>query len=163
MQIILGQKEILQLLPSRYPFLLVDRVIELEPGKRGIGVKNVTINEPYFVGHFPQDPIMPGVLIVDACAQMTAIVCATVGLFDENGRYVYVDKAAGLTGQTPSIGYLGAINRFKFTQTVIPGDQLILESVISKRVGNLLYASVNAKVESQIVAEGSLIVGNRNG
>ena len=60
MQIILGQKEILQLLPSRYPFLLVDRVIELEPGKRGIGVKNVTINEPYFVGHFPQDPIMPG-------------------------------------------------------------------------------------------------------
>lgn len=152
---ILKAAQIQKLLPFRYPFLMIDRVVELEPGKRGVGIKNVTQNEPYFQGHFPGEPILPGVLIVEACGQITAVVLMTEGLFDAQGRPL--DATADLAAQ-PRKGYLASIDRFKFMQTVIPGDQLVLESVIGKRVQGLLQASVKARVGNRVVAEGQLVV-----
>ena len=111
MSITLDILQIQAFLPHRYPFLLVDKVIECEPGIRLLGVKNVTYNEPFFQGHFPQKPIMPGVLILEALAQTTGLLASeTAG-----------DELAGM------IYYLVGIDKAKFKRPVVPGDQLMLE------------------------------------
>ncbi|MBO5364045.1 MAG: 3-hydroxyacyl-ACP dehydratase FabZ, partial [Clostridia bacterium] len=113
----LNIQEIMNTIPHRYPFLLVDKIIDLEPGKRAVGIKNVTINEPFFQGHFPGRPIMPGVLICEALAQVGAVVI----LGDPANR----DKLAVFTG----------INNFKFRHQVVPGETLRLEAELTKMRG----------------------------
>jgi 3-hydroxyacyl-[acyl-carrier-protein] dehydratase len=134
--------QILQYLPHRYPILLVDRVIEVVPGERITALKNVTVNEPFFPGHYPHHPVMPGVLIVEAMAQAAAILSfkTTGNMPDDNSVYYFV----GIDGA-------------RFKKPVTPGDQLILEVALklSKR-GMWKYSGV-AKVDGQVVAEAELI------
>jgi 3-hydroxyacyl-[acyl-carrier-protein] dehydratase len=114
----LGISEILKILPHRYPFLLVDRILELEPGKRVVGIKNVSINEEFFLGHFPGNPVMPGVLIIEAMAQ-TAAVGVLTAISDPEKRGAY------LTG----------VDKCRFRRPVVPGDQLRLEvEIVSVRM-----------------------------
>jgi 3-hydroxyacyl-[acyl-carrier-protein] dehydratase len=131
-------KKILEILPHRYPFLLVDRVTELEPGKKAVGLKNVTFNEQFFQGHFPGEPIMPGVLIVEALAQVGGV--AVLSMPEHRG------KLALFTG----------INNFRFKQMVKPGDQLELTVTMTAMRSNLGKGDAVAKVEGKVVASGEL-------
>src|SRR4030065_685952 len=107
----------MRLLPHRYPFLLLDRIVEFEPGRRVVGIKNVTINEPFFLGHFPDYPIMPGVLIIEALAQAGGFLAL---------------KAMGEKGK---IAFFAGIDNCKFRRPVVPGDQLRLECTVIGRKG----------------------------
>lgn len=131
--------EIESILPHRYPFLLVDRLLEVVPGQRATGVKNVTINEPFFQGHFPGYPVMPGVLVVEAIAQVGA---AAVMSLPENK-----DKLALFAG----------IDNLRFRQQVLPGDTLLLEMVVIKMRGPLGKGRGTASVGGKIVAEGEFM------
>jgi 3-hydroxyacyl-[acyl-carrier-protein] dehydratase len=130
-------KEIMTILPHAYPFLLVDRIIEIEPGKRIVGIKNVTYNEPFFPGHFPGRPIMPGVLIVEAMAQTSGVLVFNSLAEEERDKLVY---------------FLGMDN-VKFRKPVIPGDQLRLESEITKHRQSIWGFKGKALVDGKLVAE----------
>ena len=132
----LSSTEIQGLIPHRYPFLLVDRVIELEPGKKAVGIKNVSINEPFFQGHFPGYPVMPGVLIVEALAQTSGIA---VSVQEE-----YKGK----------LGLFAGIEEIKFKRPVVPGDVLRLEAEILLAKMGVVKARVCATVDGQVAAEG---------
>jgi 3-hydroxyacyl-[acyl-carrier-protein] dehydratase len=134
-------KEIMSLLPHAYPFLLVDRIVEVEPGKRIVGIKNVTYNEPFFPGHFPGRPIMPGVLIVEAMAQ-TAGLLVFHSLPEEDRK--------------KTVFFLGMDN-VRFRKPVIPGDQLHLELEITKRRQSIWGFKGKALVEGKVVAEGDIL------
>jgi 3-hydroxyacyl-[acyl-carrier-protein] dehydratase len=134
-------KEIMSLLPHAYPFLLVDRIVEVEPGKRIVGIKNVTYNEPFFPGHFPGRPIMPGVLIVEAMAQ-TAGLLVFHSLPEEDRK--------------KTVFFLGMDN-VRFRKPVIPGDQLRLELEITKRRQSIWGFKGKALVEGKVVAEGDIL------
>jgi 3-hydroxyacyl-[acyl-carrier-protein] dehydratase len=127
-------KEIQRVLPHRYPFLLVDRILEIEPEKRAVGIKNVTINEPFFEGHFPGNPIMPGVLIVEAMAQVSGLMAF----------------ASGVQGDTV---YFMSIEKAKFRKPVVPGDQLRLEITRTHQRGNVWKFAGVATVDGKPVAE----------
>lgn len=131
--------EIKKIIPHRYPFLLIDAVNELEPGKRAVGIKNVTVNEPFFQGHFPDRPIMPGVLIVEALAQVGAV--AVLSMPENDG------KLALFTG----------IDNFRFRRQVVPGDTLRLEIEMIKMKGPVGRARAVATVDGCIAAEGTII------
>ena len=133
--------EILAMLPHAYPFLLVDRIVEIEPGKRIIGIKNVTYNEPFFPGHFPGRPIMPGVLIVEAMAQ-------TAGLL--------VFKSMPEEELRKPVFFLGMDN-VKFRKPVIPGDQLRLELEITRHRQSIWGFKGKAFVDKNLVAEADLL------
>jgi 3-hydroxyacyl-[acyl-carrier-protein] dehydratase len=137
--------EIRDLLPHRYPFLLIDRVTDYQEGKYLIGLKNVTVNEPQFTGHFPQLPIFPGVLILEAMAQATGLLAfATFGAPKENELY-----------------YFASIDSAKFRKPVVPGDQLIIEvEFIKERRGVALFNGV-AKVDNEVVCSASLKCARR--
>ncbi len=132
-------KRIIEMLPHRYPFLLVDRVTELVEGERIAGIKNVTINEPFFQGHFPGVPIMPGVLQLEALAQLSGILLL----------------------QNPedwgSLAYFMAIDKARFRNPVVPGDQLILVSEVLKKKRRLLKVHGRASVEGKVVCEAELL------
>ncbi len=128
-------KEIQKFLPHRYPFLLVDKVLEMEPGKKAIGLKNVTFNEGFFQGHFPQQPIMPGVLIIEAMAQVAGLLAFHSGA--NIGKTVY----------------FMSIEKAKFRKPVVPGDQLRLEINILHHRGNVWKFAGNAIVDEKIAAE----------
>lgn len=132
---------ILQLLPHRYPFLLVDRIIELKPGKYIKAYKNVSINEPFFQGHFPNLPVMPGVLILEAMAQSGGITALHELPFDELKDKVFL---------------FAGLDLVKFRQQVIPGDQLILECEITRHKLQLWKMSCHAFVDNKLVAEAQL-------
>jgi 3-hydroxyacyl-[acyl-carrier-protein] dehydratase len=134
-------KEIMAMLPHAYPFLLVDRIVEMEPGKRAVGIKNVTYNEPFFPGHFPGRPIMPGVLIVEAMAQ-TAGVLVFNSLPEEERK--------------KSVFFLG-LDNVRFRKPVIPGDQLHLEMEITKHRQAIWGFKGKALVDGKLVAEGDLL------
>ena len=138
-------KEIMELLPHRYPFLLVDRIVELEPGKRIVGVKNVTINEPFFQGHFPGHPIMPGVLIVEALAQAGGIL------------------ALKALGGKKRIAYFSGIENCKFRRPVVPGDQLRLEITITAKKGPVWKMHGEARVDGALAAKADLTATIPNG
>jgi 3-hydroxyacyl-[acyl-carrier-protein] dehydratase len=131
----LNIKDIQKLLPHRYPFLLVDRIIEMEPGIRALGIKNVTINEGFFQGHFPEQPIMPGVLILEALAQVAGVLAFSSEASE--GRSVY----------------FMSIEKAKFRRPVLPGDQLKLEVKILQRRGNVWKFSGSAVVEQKVATE----------
>lgn len=144
----LSHEEVAKLLPHAAPFLLVDRVTELNPGHSGKGIKNVTANDPFLSGHFPGRPIMPGVLIVEACGQLAAVVCAAER----------VDSPEPNTNSAEGpVEILAMIERFKFLRRVIPGDQLILEATIGKRFQDMIRIEVRARVGHDLVAEGVLV------
>lgn len=138
--------EIREYLPHRYPFLLVDRVLEINPGESIVAIKNVTVNEPFFNGHFPEHPVMPGVLIVEAMAQAAGIL-----------GFKTMDKKP----QDGSIYYFVGADDLRFKRPVVPGDQLKLEaSVISERRGIWKFA-VKATVDGDTVSSATILCADR--
>ena len=131
--------QIKEIIPHRYPFLLVDRIIEVEEGKRAVGIKNVSANEPFFSGHFPEYPVMPGVLIVEALAQVGAV---SVLMKEEN------------KGKTP---FFAGIDHCRFKKQVTPGDQLRLEVEMTRVRGSIGKGKGVATVNGEVVCEAELI------
>jgi 3-hydroxyacyl-[acyl-carrier-protein] dehydratase len=128
--------EIQAILPHRYPFLLVDRIIDYEPGKRVVGLKNVTLNEPFFNGHFPGAPVMPGVLIVEAMAQTAGVL-----------------MLASLPNRHEKLMFFTGIDRAKFRKPVVPGDQLRLELIVLRLRAQYIRLEGKAYVDGALVAE----------
>jgi 3-hydroxyacyl-[acyl-carrier-protein] dehydratase len=143
--IVLNTKQIQEIIPHRYPFLLVDRIIEVEEGVRAVGIKNVTMNEPHFAGHFPGYPVMPGVLIVEALAQVGA---ASILMKEENKG---------------KIGFLAGLDGFRFRGQVTPGDVLRLEVEITRLKGSIGKGKATATVEGKVVAEGEIMFALSDG
>ncbi len=135
--------EIQSVLQHRYPFLLVDRVLELEPGKRAVGLKNVTVNEAFFIGHFPANPIMPGVLIAEAMAQVGGVLLLAT------------------TGNEGKLAFFAGIDKLRFRRPVVPGDQLITEVRLLKSKADVGRVGVVGRVEGQVVAEGEYLFALR--
>jgi 3-hydroxyacyl-[acyl-carrier-protein] dehydratase len=135
-------KEVLDYLPHRYPFLLVDRVLECEPGRRIKALKNVTINEPFFTGHFPHHPIMPGVLIIEALAQAAGILSFRTMNHKADGRLMY---------------YFVGIDHARFKRPVVPGDALTLEIVLKRHTRNMWMFIGTAHVGAAVAAEAELM------
>jgi 3-hydroxyacyl-[acyl-carrier-protein] dehydratase len=144
---ILDAQEILRHLPHRYPFLLVDRVLEVEKGKSIVAVKNVSMNEHFFVGHFPHYPVMPGVLIIEALAQAAAVLTfvSLETLPDEN-----------------SLSYFAGIDKARFKRPVVPGDQLRLEARLTRELRGVGKYAVRALVDGNVVAEAELMCAYRS-
>ncbi len=134
----LNTKQIMEILPHRAPFLLVDRIDELEPGKRAVGCKAVSYNEPFFAGHFPQEPVMPGVLICEALAQVGAV--ALLSCEEYKGK----------------IALFGGINKARFRQKVVPGDVLRLETELIKIKGPVGIGRAVASRDGKVCAEAEL-------
>jgi 3-hydroxyacyl-[acyl-carrier-protein] dehydratase len=128
-------EEIKAILPHRYPFLLIDKVIDLEPGKRVVAIKNVTANEPFFQGHFPQRAIMPGVLVIESMAQAGGIMM--LGLPEHKGK----------------LAYIGTVDAAKFRRPIVPGDTLRVEVVLKRARGNTGKVECFAYVGDQVAAE----------
>ncbi|OWA36161.1 3-hydroxyacyl-[acyl-carrier-protein] dehydratase FabZ [Saccharibacillus sp. O16] len=135
----LDSQQIQEIIPHRPPFLLVDRILEVEPAKRAVGIKNVTINEPFFVGHFPGYPVMPGVLIVEALAQVGTVAMMVV---EENRG---------------KLGFFAGIDGFRFRGQVKPGDTLHLEVEMTRFKGKIGKGHAVAKVDGNVVAEGDMM------
>ena len=134
-------QQILTRLPQRYPFLLVDRILEIIPAERIVGLKNVSVNEPFFTGHFPGNPVMPGVLIIEAMVQVAAILVSFRS--DIEGRLIY----------------LANLERVRFRRAVRPGDRLITTVVALRGKGPFGKAQVTAAVEGNVAAEGIVTYG----
>ena len=135
-------EQIQRLLPHRYPFLLVDRVIEVVPDVSAVALKNVTINEPFFDGHFPGHPVMPGVLIIEAMAQAAGML---------------VKLSAQHNADVPSIFYLVKVDKARFNRVVVPGDQLRLEVEHKRRMRNMSQFWGRAYVGDQVAAEAEML------
>ena len=138
--------EVIEHLPHRYPFLLVDRVIACEPGKSIHAYKNITFNEPFFVGHFPNFPVMPGVLITEALAQAAGILSF---------------KTLGVKPDNSFLFYLVGVDRARFKKPVTAGDQLHLHVQIQRQMRNIWKYKAEAKVDGEIVAEAELMCAKR--
>lgn len=138
--------QVLKYLPQRYPVLMIDRVKECEPGKRVVAVKNVTANEPYFQGHFPGRPIMPGVLILEAMAQAAGVLAFS---------------AEGESGQHNHVYYYVGIDHARFKKPVIPGDQLELEVKLERARSGIGKFSCVARVSGAVVAEAVILCSVR--
>ncbi|MFD1422508.1 3-hydroxyacyl-[acyl-carrier-protein] dehydratase [Laceyella sediminis] len=132
-------KQIQEIIPHRYPFLLVDRIVEWEPGKHAVGIKNVTVNEPFFQGHFPDYPVMPGVLIIEALAQVGAVI--VLGLEENKGK----------------LAFFAGIDKVRFREQVKPGDTLTLEVEMIRLRGSMGKGKGIARVGDKVVAEGELM------
>ncbi len=138
-------QEIMELLPHRYPFLLVDRILELDPGVRIVGIKNVTINEPFFQGHFPGHPVMPGVLIIESIAQVGGIL------------------ALKAMGGGRKIAYFAGIENGKFRRMVVPGDQLRIEVTVLAHKGPVWKMHGEATVDGVLAAKADVTASIPNG
>ncbi len=134
--------EVLQYLPHRYPFLMIDRILECEPGKSIVALKNVTINEPYFGGHFPHHPVMPGVLIIEALAQAAAVLTF---------------KTEGAKGDRNSVYYFVGIDGARFKKPVTAGDTMHLHATLLRHVRGIWKFGAQARVGGVVVAEAELM------
>lgn len=134
-------QEILDLLPHRYPFVLVDRILAVEPGESIRALKNVTFNEPFFPGHFPIEPVMPGVLIIEGMAQVGAVLS-------------YLTEKEKLDGK---LVYFAGMDKVKFRRKVVPGDQIIFELEVLKRKSRLYKIKGKAMVDGKLAAEAELM------
>ena len=134
--------EVMKLLPHRYPFLMVDRILEMDPGKSLKALKNVTINEPYFQGHFPHRPVMPAVLMMEALAQATGLLAYKTGELKPNDQSVF---------------YFAGIDKARFKRPVGPGDQLILQVELIKRKRNIWVFKGVATVDGDVAASAELM------
>ena len=134
-------QKIMNLLPHRYPFIMIDRILELVPGEKVVALKNVTINEPFFQGHFPGSPIMPGVLMIEAMGQAGAVLAAESLAEKERGSLIY---------------FMG-MNKVKFRKPVVPGDQIIFELKFLKQRAKVFKMSGMAFVDEKLVAEAELM------
>ncbi|SER03596.1 3-hydroxyacyl-[acyl-carrier-protein] dehydratase [Nitrosomonas sp. Nm51] len=139
--------EILKYLPHRYPLLLVDKVLSIEPGKNIVAAKSVSINEPFFQGHFPHHPVMPGVLIVEALAQAAALLTL---------------KTSGGTNKEDTVYYFVGIDNVRFKKPVMPGDRLILKAAIDREIKGLWKYTARAEVDEQLVTEAKLMCTARS-
>jgi len=135
-------REILDILPHRYPFLLVDRILELETNTRAVGIKNVSVNEPFFAGHFPKRPVMPGVLMLEALAQAAALLSFEIMGIDLDDDTVY---------------YFAGIDGARFKRPVEPGDQLILDVTIERMKAGIFKFKGRALVGEELAAEAELM------
>jgi 3-hydroxyacyl-[acyl-carrier-protein] dehydratase len=135
----LDVEQIRAILPHRYPFLLVDRILELEPGKRAVGLKNVTINEEFFCGHFPGHAVMPGVLVLEAMAQVGGVMLLT------------------LNQHTGKLAYFGGMDNVRFRKPILPGDTLITEVTMIKARGHVGKVKVVGSVDNEVACEGEFI------
>jgi len=135
---ILNSNQIQEIIPHRYPFLMIDRVIELEPGKTCVAIKNVSVNEMQFMGHFPQEHVMPGVLIIEALAQTGAVTILSIP--ENKGKIVY----------------FAGIDNCKFKKIVIPGDQLRLDVTITRQKGPIGFGDAIATVNGEIAVTAQL-------
>ncbi|MGI5816909.1 MAG: 3-hydroxyacyl-ACP dehydratase FabZ [Armatimonadota bacterium] len=135
----LQTREIMEILPHRYPFLLVDRIVELEPGVRAVGIKNVTANEPQFTGHWPDNPVFPGVLILEAMAQVGGVLLLT-GIESED-----------------MLALFGGVDKARFRRQVVPGDQLRFEIEMLRRKATIGKVKGVATVDDQVAAEAELM------
>ncbi len=138
----IGIQEIMETLPHRYPFLLVDRILELEMGKRIVGIKNVTMNEPFFQGHFPGHPIMPGVLLLEAMAQTGGVLAL---------KSVPPDQVKN------KVLYFMSIDKAKFRKPVVPGDQVRFELDVIRQRSNIVSLKALALVDGAVVAEAEMM------
>jgi 3-hydroxyacyl-[acyl-carrier-protein] dehydratase len=137
----LKPEDILQNLPHAFPFRMVDRILEVDPGKKAVALKNVSIDEPHFTGHFPNEPIMPGVLILEALAQTGGLAFHSSFEKDEEG-----------------VPVLARVEELRLKRRVIPGDQVILEAAVVRLFSNLARVKVLARVGEEVVAEGTLVL-----
>jgi len=144
---VLDIAHIMQHLPHRYPFLLIDRVVAITPGETLIGYKNVTYNEPFFQGHFPQKPIMPGVLIIEALAQATGLLA-----------FQTLERHAERT----SLYYLVGVDKARFKQPVEPGDQLMLHVIVKNRKRGIWVFDAEARVDDKVVASAEIMCTERD-
>jgi 3-hydroxyacyl-[acyl-carrier-protein] dehydratase len=142
-------RQIAGLLPHRYPFLLIDRVVECVPGEYAVGIKNVTINEPFFTGHFPQDPIMPGVLIIESMAQ----ACGVLAFRTHAEKNPEIPKG---------IFVLVSVDNCRFKRPVVPGDQLRLEARLKRLMRGIWMFEARALVDGQLAAECEVRCAMRN-
>ena len=140
-------QEIMRLLPHRYPFLLIDRVLSCEAGKEIVALKNVTINEPFFGGHFPNFPVMPGVLIIEAMAQASALLAF---------------KTFDITRDDKNVFYFVGIDDARFKRPVTPGDQLIIKAQILRSIKGIWKFTGQAYVNDKLVSEAALMCTMRN-
>ena len=138
----LDVERIASMLPHRYPFLLIDRVVAFEHGKRVTAIKNVTINEPFFEGHFPGHPVMPGVLIIEAMAQASGVLIKLSVPHDAN---------------VPVVFYLVKVDKARFNRTVVPGDQLVLEVEHRRTMRNMSLFWCQALVDGKVAAEAEML------
>ena len=139
--------EIMQFLPHRYPFLLIDRVVEMEVGKYITAIKNVSINEPFFTGHFPQSPVMPGVLILEAMAQAAALLSF---------------KTEQYTPEEIGVVYFAGIDAARFKKPVLPGDQLVLKIDIVRKMRGIWKYTARAEVDGALAAEAEMMATLRD-
>ena len=141
METVLDILAIMQRLPHRYPFLLIDRILKIVPGEEIVALKNVTMNEPFFQGHFPARPVMPGVLIMEALAQAGGVLASEIRGPDKQGEIIY---------------FMG-MDHVRFRRPVVPGDQLILEARVLKMRSKVAKMAGRALVDGQMVAEAELM------
>lgn len=140
-------EKIMKLLPHRYPFLLVDRVIDFELGESLTAIKNITFNEPQFMGHFPNHPVMPGVLIIEAMAQASGILSQLAVEDAENNDAIF---------------YLVKVDKAKFMKTVVPGDQLVMNVTITRKMRNMVQYKCEASVDGKVVAKAELLCAEKS-
>jgi 3-hydroxyacyl-[acyl-carrier-protein] dehydratase len=151
LQLPLDVRGIQSLLPHRYPFLLVDRVVEFEPRKRVLAYKNVSCNEPFFNGHFPGNPVMPGVLVVEALAQAGGLLTTLTA------------QAEGIEKVGEKLFYLVKVDNAKFTKMVVPGDRLELEVELKRHIRNMAMYSGIARVDGEQVACADILCAEAQG
>jgi len=140
-------RKVMEFLPHRYPFLMIDKVVEYEAGKRLLAVKNVTYNEPHFTGHFPHNPIMPGVLVLEALAQATGLLSMKT-----------------LTDRGENFGeyYLVGVDKARFKRSVVPGDQLMIEVLYVKDRRNIWSFSTKATVDGQLIVSADILCASKD-